>query len=76
MTLELDLVSLPGDERMTIPASLELSPEIHSLLQLAAADAGLGDIEIVFAITVEKTNISNRDDIKNALVTMVAVING
>jgi len=70
-TVNLELATLPDGAQVKITTSLEPDSQADSAFQLAATNAGLGDISIAYTINVEKTNLQNGADIRSAAITMV-----
>jgi hypothetical protein len=71
-SVSLELNTIPDGAQVKITTSREPDPAAGSAFQLAATNAGMGDISIAYVINVEKTNLENGTNIQSASITMIA----
>ncbi len=69
-SLSLDLADLPDGAVLRISTSLGNGLDAARAFRNAAQDAGLGDISFGFILHVEKTGLTNGEDVRSAIVTM------
>ena len=69
-TVGLELNNMPEDALISITTSLEPDEAAGSAFQLAAADAGEGNIDVAYVVNIAKTNLENGTDIRSADITM------